>query len=106
MGSDPEVQPLVSVLPPVPEQWAAWPMKVSEPWVKMKWAVHWAAAVKVCTPGWMGADAAGAPASAAEAGMTKEANAARHNAAAATRGNRLTMGHVAPSSPATHASLR
>ena len=25
-GSEPLVQPSVSVLPPVPEQWAAWPM--------------------------------------------------------------------------------
>jgi hypothetical protein len=25
-GSEPESQPLVSVAPPVPEQWAAWPM--------------------------------------------------------------------------------
>jgi hypothetical protein len=25
MGSDPESQPFVSVAPPVPEQWAAWP---------------------------------------------------------------------------------
>ena len=26
IGSEPESQPFVSVLPPVPEQWAAWPM--------------------------------------------------------------------------------
>ena len=25
-GREPDVQPFVSVLPPVPEQWAAWPM--------------------------------------------------------------------------------
>ncbi len=25
-GSEPLVQPSVAVLPPVPEQWAAWPM--------------------------------------------------------------------------------
>ena len=51
-GSEPESQPLVSVLPPVPEQWAAWPMYVFEASVKTKFAVHWAPSVKVCTPGW------------------------------------------------------
>src|SRR3954452_10874085 len=80
-------------------------MKVSEPWVKMKLAVHWAPAVKVCTPGWMGADAAGAHASAAEAGMTKEANAARHSAADARRGKRLSMCQVFHFPHVTHASL-
>ena len=39
-GSEPEVQPFVSVDPPVPEQCAAWPMNTSVPSVKMKLAVH------------------------------------------------------------------
>ncbi len=30
-GREPESQPLVSVAAPVPEQWAAWPMRTSEP---------------------------------------------------------------------------
>src|SRR5260370_22541955 len=66
MGSEPDVQPFVAVLPPVPEQWAAWPMyTVFEASKKMKLAVHCPPAVKVWTPGWIGAVAAGAQAGAA-----------------------------------------
>ena len=54
-------QPSVSVWPPVPEQWAAWPMYTPPaPSVKTKFDVHWAPSVKVMTPGWTVADAAGA----------------------------------------------
>ena len=54
------MHPSVSVLPRVPEQWAAWPMYVSVPFVKMKFEVHWAPSVNVCTPGWIVALLAGA----------------------------------------------
>ena len=60
IGSDALSQPLVSVAAPVPEQWAAWPTKVDPPWVKMKLDVHDAPPVSVLTPGWIGAEAAGA----------------------------------------------
>src|SRR6266540_4244669 len=77
MGSEPESQPFVSVAPPVPEQWAACPMyTVFEASKKTKLAVHWAPAVTVWTPGWIGAVAAGAQVGAAAAG----------GACAATRG--------------------
>src|SRR2546423_1881225 len=52
---------------PVPEQWAAWPTYPVEPFVKMKFDVHWAPWVNVWTPGWMAAVAAGAHADAAGA---------------------------------------
>src|SRR5438270_3052960 len=60
-GSEPDEHPSVAVLPPVPEQWAACPtytlLLESE---KTKLAVHCAPFVNVCTPGWIGALAAGA----------------------------------------------
>src|SRR5256886_12935463 len=84
MGSEPDVQPFVAVLPPVPEQWAAWPMStVLEASEKTKFAVHCAPAVKVWTPGWIGAVAAGAHVGAALA----------EGASAATNG-RATVAHV------------
>src|SRR5437763_7504562 len=84
MGSEPDVQPFVAVLPPVPEQWAAWPMyTVLEASKKTKFAVHCAPAVKVWTPGWIGAVAAGAQVGAALA----------EGASAATNG-RATVAHV------------
>src|SRR4029078_4846173 len=64
-GSEAEVHPSVSVLPPVPEQGAAWPMKTSVPSVKTKLAVHCAPSVSVCTPGWIAAVGAGAQVGAA-----------------------------------------
>src|SRR6267378_2824036 len=66
-GNVPLEHPSVAVFPPVPEQWAAWPMYTVEPLVKMKFAVHCPPCVKVCTPGWMAAVAAGAHADAAGA---------------------------------------
>src|ERR1700760_1319049 len=75
-GGDALLQPFVSVLPPVPEQCAAWPMYVSAPSVKMKFAVHWAPSVNVWTPGWIVAVAAGAQADAAEGAMASAATAA------------------------------
>src|SRR4051794_41263931 len=60
-GSDCDVQPSVSVDPPVPEQCAAWPRYTVVPLVNTKLAVHWAPSVSVCTPGWIGAVAAGGP---------------------------------------------
>src|ERR1700760_443372 len=75
-GGDALLQPFVSVLPPVPEQCAAWPMYVSAPSVKMKFAVHWAPSVNVCTPGWIVAVAAGAQADAADGAMASAATAA------------------------------
>src|SRR3954453_12320353 len=60
LGSDCALQPLVSVLPPVPEQWAAWPRYVVDPSLKTKLAGHWAPSVNVWRPGWTLADAAGA----------------------------------------------
>src|SRR5690349_3645523 len=84
MGSEPEVQPFVAVLPPVPEQWAAWPMyTVFEASKKTKFAVHCAPAVKVWTPGWIGAVAAGAHVGAALA----------EGASATTKGT-ATVAHV------------
>src|SRR2546429_1084233 len=84
MGSEPDVQPFVAVLPPVPEEWVAWPMyTVLEASKKTKFAVHCAPAVKVWTPGWIGADAAGAQVGAALA----------EGASAATNG-RATVAHV------------
>src|SRR5205823_13355570 len=82
-GSEPEVQPSVSVEPPVPEQCAAWPMYTVVPLVNTKFAVHCAPAVKVWTPGWIGAVAAGAQVGAALA----------EGASAATNG-RATVAHV------------
>src|SRR3954469_2289000 len=76
VGSDPLVQPLVAVLPPVPEQCAAWPMySVPDPSKKTKFAVHWPPAVNVWTPGWTVADDAGAHVGApnAAAGSTTSA---------------------------------
>ena len=58
-GSEPALQPLVSVAAPVPEQCAAWPMYVLVASLKMKFAVHCAPPVNVCTPGWTGPVAAG-----------------------------------------------
>src|SRR3954453_1582152 len=66
-GSDCDVQPSVSVDPPVPGQCAAWPRYTVVPLVNTKLAVHWAPSVSVCTPGWIGAVAAGAHVGAAEA---------------------------------------
>src|SRR5436190_5596636 len=63
-GSVPLVHPSVAVLPPVPEQWAACPMYVLVPSLKMKLDVHWAPLVKVWTPGRTAADDAGAHAEA------------------------------------------
>src|SRR5258706_11765518 len=71
-GSEPDVQPLVAVLPPVPEQCAAWPMYTLVPLVKTKLAVHCAPLVKVCTPGWTAAVAAGAHVGVATAGPNPE----------------------------------
>src|SRR4051812_45816712 len=64
-GSEPLVQPSVSVEPPVPEQCAACPRYTSDPCVYTKFEVHWAPSVKVITPGCTGAVAAGAHADAA-----------------------------------------
>src|SRR6476661_254252 len=69
-GSEGDVQPSVAVLPPVPEQCAAWPMNTSVPLVKTKLAVHCAPSVVVWTPGWIAADAAGAHVGAAPTGCT------------------------------------
>jgi len=41
VGSECATQPLVAVLPSVPEQCAACPMYVLAPSLKMKLAVHW-----------------------------------------------------------------
>src|SRR2546421_9417629 len=65
-GSEPDVHPLVAVLPPVPEQCAACPMYVLVPSLKMKLAVHWAPSVNVWTPGWTAAVPAGAHAPAVD----------------------------------------
>jgi hypothetical protein len=60
-GSEPESHPFVSVAPPVPEQWAAWPMyTVFEASKNTKFAVHCAPSENVWMPGWIGAVAAGA----------------------------------------------
>src|SRR3954469_1182276 len=80
-GSDFAVQPLVSVLPPVPEQCAAWPMYVLVPSLKMKLAVHCAPSVNVCTPGWTVAPSAGAHADAAGALTASEIKAAAQSGA-------------------------
>src|SRR3954454_3354618 len=74
-GSEAEVQPFVSVLLPVPEQWAAWPVYVFVPSLKMKLAVHWAPPVKVITPGWTAAEEAGAHAEAEPASASSPATA-------------------------------
>src|SRR3954465_1967505 len=74
-GSEAESQPLVSVLPPVPEQCAAWPMYVLAPSLKMKLAVHCAPPVNVMTPGWTAADEAGAQADAVPASANSPATA-------------------------------
>jgi hypothetical protein len=79
-GSDWLVQPLVSVAPPVPEQWAAWPTKTVDPSLKMKLAVHWAPSVWVWTPGWIGAVPAGAQADAAAGAIRNSASAVRAQA--------------------------
>src|SRR4051794_37486641 len=84
MGSEPAVQPLVSVLPPVPEQWAAWPMYVVVPSLRMKFDVHWAPSVNVMTPGWTVALPAGAQAKAAVA-PSSEAIRATASVAASLR---------------------
>ncbi len=52
-GSEPESQPFVSLAEPVPEQCAAWPMKVLPSRRKMKFEVHWAPLVNVWFPGWI-----------------------------------------------------
>src|SRR4051794_13670775 len=49
-GSDCAEQPLVSVLPPVPEQCAAWPRYVFVPSLNTKLAVHCAPCVNVWMP--------------------------------------------------------
>ena len=77
IGSDWLVHPSVSVAAPVPEQWAAWPTYTVEPLVKMKFDVHWAPSVNVCTPGWMAAVAAGAHADAAGASTSAASRGAR-----------------------------
>ena len=43
----------------MPEQWAAWPMYVLVASRKMKFDVHCAPPVNVCTPGWIGAGRGG-----------------------------------------------
>src|SRR5437660_8711073 len=77
-GSDLVLQPLVSVLLPVDEQWAAWPRYTPpEASVKTKLAVHCpapprneGAPVNVITPGWIVALPAGAQAEAPAAGTS------------------------------------
>src|SRR3954469_23220611 len=81
LGSDCAEQPLVSVLPPVPEQWAAWPKYVVEPSLKTKLAVHCAPWVNVWMPGWTVADSAGAHGDAVEALRASAVRAAGVNAA-------------------------
>src|SRR4051812_22177440 len=81
LGSDCAEQPLVSVLPPVPEQWAAWPRYVVEPSLKTKFAVHWAPSVNVWTPGWTVAEPAGAHADAVDALNASAVRAAAPSAA-------------------------
>src|SRR3954451_13065904 len=77
VGSDPLSQPFVSVLPPVPEQCAAWPMySVPALSKKTKLAVHCAPSVTVCTPGWTVADDAGAHVGAPSAVAGSSATAA------------------------------
>src|SRR4051794_1677188 len=80
-GRDWAEQPLVSVLPPVPEQWAACPRYVVEPSLKTKLAVHWAPCVNVWMPGWTVAEAAGAHADAVEALRASAVRAAAVDAA-------------------------
>src|SRR3954464_13973853 len=80
-GSDWAEQPLVSVLPPVPEQWAAWPRYVVPPSLKTKLAVHCAPCVNVWMPGWTVADGAGAHADAVEALRASAVRAAAPSAA-------------------------
>jgi hypothetical protein len=76
IGSEAEVQPLVAVFPPVPEQCAACPMYTLPASKKTKFAVHCAPLVKVCTPGWIAAVAAGAHVGAALASVVSVATAA------------------------------
>src|SRR5205085_1961190 len=65
VGNEPLVQPLVAVLPPVPEQCAACPRYTFVPSEYTKFDVHCAPAVMTCTPGCTAAEAAGAHADAA-----------------------------------------
>ena len=66
-GSEPESQPLVSVAPPVPEQWAAWPRyTLFAPSKKTKFEVHCAPSVMVWLPGCIAALSAGAHAGSAK----------------------------------------
>ena len=67
----------MSVAAPVLLQWAACPMYVSPPRVKMKLAVHWPEpSVSVWMPGWIVAESAGAHADAA-AGVSAATPVAR-----------------------------
>src|SRR4051794_37651952 len=85
VGSEPLVQPSVSVEEPVPEQCAACPMyTLFAPSKKTKFAVHWAPSVKVWTPGCTAADEAGAHVGAAAA----RAGKAVKRQSAATRASR------------------
>src|SRR5438093_444578 len=57
----PESHPLVSVASPVPPQWAAWPRNTRSPLVNTKLLVQDPPpSVSVTTPGWIGAEPAGA----------------------------------------------
>jgi hypothetical protein len=93
MGSEGEVHPLVAVLPPVPEQWAACPMYTSVVSKNTKLAVHCAPFVLVCTPGWTVADAADAHAGCAVAavGATMVSATPSTNAALARCQAELTL---------------
>src|SRR3954454_17255480 len=68
-GSDCAEQPLVSVLPPVPEPCAAWPRYVFVPSLNTKLAVHCAPCVNVWLPGCTVALSAGGHAPAVVAPM-------------------------------------
>src|SRR3954447_24676746 len=81
LGSDFAEQPLVSVLPPVPEQCAACPRYVVAPSLKTKLAVHCAPSVNVWMPGWTFAELAGAHADAVGALRASATSAAAPSAA-------------------------
>lgn len=71
IGREPEVHPLVSVLEPVLEQWAACPRYTFDASWKTKFDVHCAPSVNTWTPGWMVAELAGAHADAGDGAMAR-----------------------------------
>src|SRR3954470_13688021 len=92
-GSETESQPFVLVAAPVPEQCAACPMYTFVASKNTKLAVHCAPSVNVCTPGSIGALAAGAHAGSADALAAPAAQAAR---TAMRTGSRRRMADLPP----------